>query len=62
VDGLVSATSFFLARVEVLTQGPVIGLATLGDSITDGTASGIVGATLTPFDGATRDPNEPRAG
>ena len=40
-DGLVSATSFFLARVEVLTQGPVIGLATLGDSITDGTASGI---------------------
>jgi lysophospholipase L1-like esterase len=40
-DGLVSATSFFLARVEVFTQGPVIGLATLGDSITDGTASGI---------------------
>jgi lysophospholipase L1-like esterase len=40
-DGLISATSFFLARVEVLTQGPVIGLATLGDSITDGTASGI---------------------
>ena len=40
-DGLVSATSFFLARVEVLAQGPVIGLATLGDSITDGTASGI---------------------
>jgi lysophospholipase L1-like esterase len=40
-DGLVSATSFFLARVEVLVQGAVIGLATLGDSITDGTASGI---------------------
>jgi len=40
-DGLVSATSFFLARVEILAQGPVIGLATLGDSITDGTASGI---------------------
>jgi lysophospholipase L1-like esterase len=40
-DGLISATSFFLARVEVLAQGPVIGLVTLGDSITDGTASGI---------------------
>jgi lysophospholipase L1-like esterase len=40
-DGLVSATSFFLERVEVLTEGPVVGLVTLGDSITDGTASGI---------------------
>jgi lysophospholipase L1-like esterase len=38
---LVSATSFFLERVEVLTEGPVVGLVTLGDSITDGTASGI---------------------
>jgi lysophospholipase L1-like esterase len=40
-DGLVSATSFFLARVEVAAEGPVIGLVTFGDSITDGTASEI---------------------
>ena len=40
-DGQVSATSFFLARVEVLAPGSVIGLVTLGDSITDGTAAGL---------------------
>lgn len=40
-DGLVSATWFFLARVEVLAPQQAGVIVTLGDSITDGTASTI---------------------
>jgi hypothetical protein len=40
-DGLASASSFFLARVEVVPDKPTGVLVALGDSITDGTQSGI---------------------
>jgi lysophospholipase L1-like esterase len=40
-DRLPSATWFFLTRLEVLVSGPAGAIVTLGDSITDGTASTI---------------------
>ena len=40
-DGLPTATWFFLARVEVMAPAPTEAVVALGDSITDGTASGI---------------------
>lgn len=40
-DGLVSATWFFLTRVEVLAAPQVGAIVAIGDSITDGTASTI---------------------
>lgn len=40
-DGLASASSFFLARVEVVVAPPTGVLVAFGDSITDGTQSGI---------------------
>ncbi len=40
-DGLASASSFFLARIEVLAPEATGVLVALGDSITDGTQSGI---------------------
>ena len=40
-DGLASASSFFLARVEVVTARPTGVLVAFGDSITDGTQSGM---------------------
>jgi lysophospholipase L1-like esterase len=40
-DGAISATSFFLARVEVVPTAPAGAVVTLGDSITDGTHSGL---------------------
>jgi lysophospholipase L1-like esterase len=39
-DGLASASSFFLARVEVVPNAPTPVLVAFGDSITDGTQSG----------------------
>lgn len=39
-DGLASASSFFLGRVEVATAKPTPVLVAFGDSITDGTQSG----------------------
>lgn len=39
-DGLASASSFFLGRVEVATAKPTNVLVAFGDSITDGTQSG----------------------
>ncbi len=38
-DGLPTASSFFLTRVEILAPQPASAIVTLGDSITDGTAS-----------------------
>ena len=40
-DGLASASSFFLARVEVAVAAPTGVLVAFGDSITDGTQSGL---------------------
>jgi lysophospholipase L1-like esterase len=40
-DGLQSATWFFLTRVEVVAPAGAAAIVTLGDSITDGTASGL---------------------
>jgi len=40
-DGLESATWFFLARVEVLAPPSAYAIVAIGDSITDGTASGL---------------------
>ena len=40
-DGLESATWFFLARVEVFAPADAPAIVAIGDSITDGTASGI---------------------
>ena len=40
-DGLASASSFFLARIEVLAAPPTGVLVAFGDSITDGTQSGL---------------------
>ena len=40
-DGLESATWFFLARVDVLAPAEARAIVAIGDSITDGTASGI---------------------
>ena len=40
-DGLASASSFFLARVEVVPDKPTGVLVAFGDSITDGTQSGV---------------------
>ena len=40
-DGLESSTWFFLTRVEVVAPAPAAAIVTLGDSITDGTASTI---------------------
>ena len=40
-DGLASASSFFLARVEVAVPRPTGVLVAFGDSITDGTQSGL---------------------
>jgi lysophospholipase L1-like esterase len=40
-DGLPTATWFFLARVEVMAPARTGAVVTFGDSITDGTASGI---------------------
>ncbi|MFC0386841.1 SGNH/GDSL hydrolase family protein [Muricoccus vinaceus] len=40
-DGLPSASSFFLSRVEVVTRQPTGVLVAFGDSITDGTQSGL---------------------
>ena len=40
-DGLESATGFFLTRVEVTAPDAVGAIVALGDSITDGTASGL---------------------
>jgi lysophospholipase L1-like esterase len=40
-DGLVGASSFFLTRIEVLAPRQTGAIATIGDSITDGTASTI---------------------
>ncbi len=40
-DGLASATSFFLSRVEVLAPAGTGAVVAVGDSMTDGTASGI---------------------
>jgi len=40
-DGLPTATWFFLARVEVTAPANAEAIVTLGDSITDGTASGV---------------------
>jgi lysophospholipase L1-like esterase len=40
-DGLVSATSFFLTRIEVMAPRQTGAIVTIGDSITDGTASTI---------------------
>ncbi|MFT8247192.1 SGNH/GDSL hydrolase family protein [Roseomonas sp. BN140053] len=40
-DGLPSASSFFLSRVEVVTTQPTRVLVAFGDSITDGTQSGL---------------------
>jgi lysophospholipase L1-like esterase len=40
-DGLPSASSFFLSRVEVVTSQPTAVLVAFGDSITDGTQSGL---------------------
>jgi lysophospholipase L1-like esterase len=40
-DGLIGSTWFFLSRVEVMAPAQMTTLVALGDSITDGTASGI---------------------
>jgi lysophospholipase L1-like esterase len=40
-DGLESATWFFLARVEVIAPPQAAAIVAIGDSITDGTASGL---------------------
>jgi lysophospholipase L1-like esterase len=40
-DGLASASSFFLTRIEVLAPASTGSIVALGDSITDGTHSGI---------------------
>jgi lysophospholipase L1-like esterase len=40
-DGLASASSFFLARIEVAVARPTGVLVAFGDSITDGTQSGL---------------------
>lgn len=40
-DGLPSASSFFLSRVEIVATQPTGALVAFGDSITDGTQSGI---------------------
>ena len=40
-DGLISASSFFLTRVEVMAPRQTGAIVTIGDSITDGTASTI---------------------
>jgi lysophospholipase L1-like esterase len=40
-DGLVSATSFFLTRIEVMAPRVAGAIVTIGDSITDGTGSTI---------------------
>jgi len=40
-DGLESATWFFLARVEVIAPPNAYAIVAIGDSITDGTASGL---------------------
>jgi lysophospholipase L1-like esterase len=40
-DGLVSASSFFLTRIEVMAPAQAGAIVTIGDSITDGTASTI---------------------
>ena len=40
-DGLASASSFFLARIEVVAAPPTGVLVAFGDSITDGTQSGL---------------------
>lgn len=40
-DGLIGSTWFFLSRVEVMAPAQTTAVVALGDSITDGTASGI---------------------
>jgi len=47
-DGLESATWFFLTRVEVLAAAEASAVVAIGDSITDGTASGLDGNNRWP--------------
>ena len=53
-DGLESSTWFFLTRVEVEAPADAAAIVTLGDSITDGTASGIDANSRWPDDLARR--------
>jgi lysophospholipase L1-like esterase len=53
-DGLITSTWFFLARVEVLAPPPAGAIVTIGDSLTDGTASTIDTNNRWPNHFATR--------